>query len=248
MSEIDKDDNLIYCSRCHVKYHNTSESISKYFGYKRLGERYKLCIKCRASTDIKECCVCMKRLNKNNSVQIKCNHNICINCVDRIRDMNGKYPIFKCPLCRKEYSGFGYYNPIICKVVFKNEIEAGLTNASDVFYYSDRYNFKFDSLSEKFIINDIWLKKMKILFKILYQHMNSGTMTKPFVLYMCKDGVNSFTLKANKPKDDEELIDESYFENYLQQDDWIVLRFLYESVDIKSWIEEINTSTQIINF
>ena len=52
MTNIEKhesDDNFITCSRCHIKQHNTSESITQHFGYKRLGERYKLCNKCRGS-------------------------------------------------------------------------------------------------------------------------------------------------------------------------------------------------------
>ena len=216
MSEIDKDENLISCSRCHVKYHNTSESISRNFGYKRLGDRYKLCMKCRAPANIKECCVCMKRLTKNNSVKIKCNHGICKSCVETIWYSNNKPHIFKCPLCRKEYSsaGIDFLHPIIGKVVFKNNIESGLEEANHLFFYSGKMDLKFDRLSESFNIDDIWLKKMKILFKILFMYMRSDTMTKPLVLYMYKDRDHSFTLKTKKPKDDDELIDESYFENY----------------------------------
>ena len=52
MTETNKMDNkeeCISCSRCKRKYHNTSESIENNFGYKRLGDRYKLCINCRKS-------------------------------------------------------------------------------------------------------------------------------------------------------------------------------------------------------
>ena len=128
MSETNKMDNeekYISCSRCKCKYHNTSESISKHFGYKRLGDRYKLCMKCRASTNIKECCVCMKRLNKNNIVNIACNHGICTGCMNNIISIHHGSNIIKCPICRREYPLFGpntHYNlkePILFKTFFK---------------------------------------------------------------------------------------------------------------------------------
>jgi hypothetical protein len=37
----------VYCSRCGCKYQNKDENIKEYFGYNRLGERYKTCVKCR---------------------------------------------------------------------------------------------------------------------------------------------------------------------------------------------------------
>ena len=48
-NKMDSNEKYISCSRCKCKYHNTSESISKHFGYKRLGDRYKLCVRCRTS-------------------------------------------------------------------------------------------------------------------------------------------------------------------------------------------------------
>ena len=41
------DDTYIKCSRCKCKYHNNDESISDNFGFNRLGETYKCCVKCR---------------------------------------------------------------------------------------------------------------------------------------------------------------------------------------------------------
>ena len=38
---------FVKCSRCACKYHNNEENIKQDFGFKRLGERYKLCVKCR---------------------------------------------------------------------------------------------------------------------------------------------------------------------------------------------------------
>ena len=40
------DDTYIKCSRCKCKYHNNDESIKDNFGFNRLGETYKCCVKC----------------------------------------------------------------------------------------------------------------------------------------------------------------------------------------------------------
>jgi DNA polymerase-3 subunit alpha len=37
----------IMCSKCKSKYHDNEEDVKEHFGYKRLGDRYKTCIKCR---------------------------------------------------------------------------------------------------------------------------------------------------------------------------------------------------------
>ena len=82
-------------------------------------------MQCRASTDIKECCVCMKRLNKNNSVKITCNHGICKSCIDNIISHHNGSNIIKCPICRREYPLWGqssHHNlmePILFKTFFK---------------------------------------------------------------------------------------------------------------------------------
>ena len=47
MTEQGNDNKYINCSRCKMKYHNTDDSIKQYFGYNRLDERYKICVKCR---------------------------------------------------------------------------------------------------------------------------------------------------------------------------------------------------------
>ena len=48
MSEHDNDDKHIKCVKCKCKYHNNDESIKDNFGFKRLGDRYKCCVKCIA--------------------------------------------------------------------------------------------------------------------------------------------------------------------------------------------------------
>ena len=47
MTEQGNDNKYINCSRCKMKYHNTDDSIKQHFGYNRLDERYKVCVKCR---------------------------------------------------------------------------------------------------------------------------------------------------------------------------------------------------------
>ena len=47
MTEQDNDDTHIKCASCKCKYHNNDESIKENFGFKRFGERYKVCVKCR---------------------------------------------------------------------------------------------------------------------------------------------------------------------------------------------------------
>ena len=48
MTEQDNDDTHIKCVTCKCKYHNNDESIKDNFGFKRLGDRYKCCVKCIA--------------------------------------------------------------------------------------------------------------------------------------------------------------------------------------------------------
>ena len=48
MTEESNKDKYIICSKCKGKYINDEEHISKDFGYTRLEERYKTCVKCRA--------------------------------------------------------------------------------------------------------------------------------------------------------------------------------------------------------
>ena len=41
------DDDYIKCARCRCKYHNNDESIKENFGFNRLHEQLKTCVKCR---------------------------------------------------------------------------------------------------------------------------------------------------------------------------------------------------------
>ena len=49
MAEIDNDNKYIKCSRCNIKYHNDDAHIKNDFGYNRLNEQFKTCLKCRNS-------------------------------------------------------------------------------------------------------------------------------------------------------------------------------------------------------
>ena len=40
-------DKFIKCVKCHCKYFNDDEHIKTDFGFTRLGQRYKSCVKCR---------------------------------------------------------------------------------------------------------------------------------------------------------------------------------------------------------
>ena len=52
MTEEGKNDKHISCSKCRSKYINDEEHITKDFGYTRIEERYKTCVKCRARSKI----------------------------------------------------------------------------------------------------------------------------------------------------------------------------------------------------
>ena len=46
MTENNNDDKHIKCTTCKCMYHNNDESIKDNFGFNRLGETYKCCVKC----------------------------------------------------------------------------------------------------------------------------------------------------------------------------------------------------------
>jgi len=72
MAEESKTDKYIICSKCKSKYINDEEHISKDFGYTRLEERYKTCVRCRA----------------RNKVNCKTYYN---NHIDQVKERNNKY-------------------------------------------------------------------------------------------------------------------------------------------------------------
>ena len=192
MSEIDKDNNFISCSRCQGKSHNTSESITKNLGYTRLGDRYKLCIKCRATTHINECCICMKRLNRNNIINIKCNHNICKCCIDKI-DKTNRSNIVKCPIYKQEYTVCDNLKPILFKVVLRDNIDCGFAKPCDILQCASRTNLNFVTCSGVLSVDEKWIKRTAIIYNILRNKMSSGNYSTPLTLYVYKDGNLPFT-------------------------------------------------------
>ena len=52
MAEESKHDKYIICSKCKSKYINDEEHISNDFGYTRLEERYKTCVRCREKNKV----------------------------------------------------------------------------------------------------------------------------------------------------------------------------------------------------
>ena len=52
MTEEDKNDKHIICSKCRSKYINDEKPINKDFGYTILEMRYKTCVRCRARNKI----------------------------------------------------------------------------------------------------------------------------------------------------------------------------------------------------
>ena len=50
MAEQSGEDKYIKCSKCKCKYINDDEHIKADFGYNRLNQRYKTCVKCRTKT------------------------------------------------------------------------------------------------------------------------------------------------------------------------------------------------------
>ena len=54
MTEQSGDDKYIKCSKCKCKYHNDDNHIKADFGYNRLNERFKTCVKCRVVKKLDE--------------------------------------------------------------------------------------------------------------------------------------------------------------------------------------------------
>ena len=51
MTEENRDDKYIKCARCKCKFLNGEDNITKDFGYNRLNERFKTCVKCRTKSN-----------------------------------------------------------------------------------------------------------------------------------------------------------------------------------------------------
>ena len=108
MTEQTGNDRYINCSACKCKYINDNEHIRTDFGYNRLQERYKTCIKCRDTR---------KQYNKDNPGQTKArrdtlltqevddNHQVCTKCLNtkHVDDIIENKKQFKyCTSCRNK--------------------------------------------------------------------------------------------------------------------------------------------------
>ena len=99
-------DKYIQCSRCNGKYINDYDHIKKDFGYNRLEERYKTCIKCRERhkvyDELHHESIFRKRqtynminrdkINAYNYAKIECKscgHQVCRNAMRRHERENG---------------------------------------------------------------------------------------------------------------------------------------------------------------
>ena len=66
MTEQNRNDKYIKCARCKKKFINNDNDIKTNFGYNRLNEKYKTCIKCRTDNNSKTHCEkCGIELNKS---------------------------------------------------------------------------------------------------------------------------------------------------------------------------------------
>lgn len=221
-------ENVITCTRCHSKYHNTQESISKDFGYKRLGGRYKLCVKCRGNTNIKECCVCMKRLNKHNTVNIKCMHGICTSCIKGLEKDNEIF--IKCPICRRAYMecGNGPFHPVIMKLCFRDNVFSGIIHPMQLFYHVSKKHVFVDPTTGSLVVEEEWVNRMKVIFKLASACYDSDSHDNPMTCYVYKDGDTSFILKAKKPDYSHELIHLRDFYTHARQEADVIELFMRE--------------------
>ena len=111
--------------------------------------------------------------------------------------------------------------PILFKTFFQNDISIGHSHPSHIFNYTSKIQLAL-TISGEFIVEETWVKKMRILTNILH----SENVDK-LVFYLYKDGDDSFILKTNKPKSDYELVSMDDFLHNLQQEDEIIEKFLH---------------------
>jgi hypothetical protein len=76
-----------------------------------------------------------------------------------------------------------------------------------------------------------WFKRMKIIVDLLVPIYESDEYKDPLILYVHQDSINSFTLKTNEPKYDDDLLDCNYFFKLLSQNPRMVDDFLDEICD-----------------
>ena len=106
MTDNNSNDKYIKCSRCRCKYINDDEHIDQDFGYSRLGERFKNCVKCR-DTNKQHIKVYnsqrQARRDKTLSQETDVNHQTCTHClkIKQVSEFTENDKQFKyCTSCR----------------------------------------------------------------------------------------------------------------------------------------------------
>ena len=70
MADTSEDNNYIKCSKCRCKYINDDDHIKHDFGYNRLEQRFKTCVKCRNKKKNVESDPCHPPIIKDNSYEL----------------------------------------------------------------------------------------------------------------------------------------------------------------------------------
>jgi hypothetical protein len=246
------DEEIISCSRCKKVCTNNECRVQENFGYKKSGERYKLCYTCRKrnhNPKVVSCCICMENFNLNKTARIKCGHSACIDCMEKwiekddminynyLKLSDGSNTMFHCPVCKREYmkynskellhcTKFFDYSNIICKCVFQNSIKIAFIEPMQIFTLTTKTNLYFKDGT--FYSESQWFKRMKIIVDLLIPIYESDEYKDPLILYVHQESADSFTLKTNKPKYDEDLLDSNYFFKILSQHPLMIDDFLEE--------------------
>ena len=100
MTEEGKNDKYIICSGCTCKYINDEEHISNDFGYTRLEERYKTCVRCRVRGKVNG----KTYYNKHIEEEKERSKTYRENNIDRLREYDRARSKVKtvCEICGKE--------------------------------------------------------------------------------------------------------------------------------------------------
>ena len=205
------------------------------------GERYKLCYTCRKTNynpKVETCCICMEKMNCNMIAKMKCNHGVCLSCMEKWsekdRPNNGEICILTsreslyvhCPICKREYlkqdtntllkcSQFYDFNNIICKCYFSDNIFFPIVEPMQIHTFCSKADLDF--FNGKYYIDNEWKNRMIILVKLLIPLYEDKTCRSPLIFYVCDDKQGSIVLRSKKPFNEKDLIDASFFTKFIQQ-------------------------------
>lgn len=167
----------------------------------------------------------MKRLNKNSTADIKCKHGVCTRCIKGLEMSNTIY--IKCPICRREYVDVerGPFQPVIMKICVRNNMNSAIVHPMQLFYHISKKNVFVDPTTDKLVVEEEWLKRMRVLFRLACACFDSDDHYNPMTCYVYKDGDTYFILKAKKPDYQEELVHVSEFYDHARQCDDVIESF-----------------------